>query len=383
MVDTGGFQLESEGMAALVSQRSLGALENAAVILLLIEVTRLTPEDEDFIEVIRRFADRVILVVNKTDNEMREGDVWEYHSLGFPRVVAISAEHGRNIDTLTKETVSMLPAETSVVEPASDEENRIHIAILGKPNTGKSTLLNRLLGFDRAIVSDIPGTTRDVIEGRFEALGREFLVLDIAGIRRKKSVHDAVEYYSVSRAISSVKRANVVFLMIDAEEGISDQDKKIADQIVKHGRGAILVFNKWDLLDVVDNTFNAVSDRTRYLFPVLDFAPIVPISAREGTGIEKLLSTALTVRKQLQIRIPTPKLNQALRGWVERHPPPYGKKRYRVKYIAQIGADPIQFALFVNNPRGFPRSWVGYVENNLRSEFNLRSVPISIELRGR
>jgi GTP-binding protein len=329
----------------------------------------------------RHYSEKLILVVNKADNEMRENDVWEFHSLGFQHVLAVSAEHARNLDLLRELIVQMLP---EIVEGSSEiEDDSIHLAILGKPNTGKSTLLNKLLGFERAIVSPTPGTTRDVIEGQFEYKGTRFTVLDTAGIRRKKSVTDAVEYYSVSRAISSVTRADVIFLMIDAQEGITDQDKKIASQIVKHGRGVILVFNKWDMLDDLPNTLNAVQDRARFVFPLLDFAPLLPISAQEGTGFDELMATALRVREQMRTRIPTPQLNDALHDWITRHPPPYGKKRYRVKYITQTSADPVHFAVFVNKVRGFPGSWVSYLENNLREEFNLNSIPISVDLRGR
>ena len=384
LVDTGGVQSEKEGMAAIVTKRSLDSLVDAAIVILLVDVTQLTAEDEEFIGIIRPVSERLILAVNKTDNDSRESLVWEYHSLGFPRVIAISAEHGRNIDKLKDEIVAMLPAaDPEMVSEKHETTGRIRLAILGKPNTGKSTLLNQLLGYDRAIISDVPGTTRDVIEGDFEFKGQSFAVLDTAGIRRKKAVTDDIEYYSVTRAISTVEKADVVLLMVDAQEGITDQDKKIADQIVKHGRGVILVFNKWDLLNEVENTLNAVTDRARYLFPILDFAPIAPISALEGTGLEPMLATALRVREQLVTRIGTPRLNQALREWVERHAPPYGKKRYRVKYITQTSSDPVKFALFVNKVRGFPGSWVSYLENNLRQEFNLSLVPIQVELRGR
>ena len=382
LIDTGGYQGDKEGIYAQVSQKSLDVIKDADLVLLLVDVTQFTAEDEDFIEILRPFSEKLILVVNKTDNEQREADVWDFHSLGFSKVIPISAEHGRNIDQLQKTVVEMLPA-AAAVQDVLEERKEICIAILGKPNTGKSTLLNRLLGFDRAIVSETPGTTRDVLEGSFEYSGTNFVLLDTAGIRKKKAVHEAIEYYSVSRAISSVDRADVVFLMIESLEGVTDQDKKIATQIVKKGRGVIIVLSKWDLMAGTPNAFNAVSDRTRFLFPQLDFAPILPVSGHEDTGLDKLLSTAVRVRHQLQRKISAHQLNQFLRSCVERHPPPYGKKRYRVKYLAQTSSDPLRFALFVNRIKGFPGSWVSYLENNLRSEFKMELVPISVELRGR
>ncbi|MBN1686129.1 MAG: ribosome biogenesis GTPase Der [Spirochaetales bacterium] len=384
LIDTGGYSSDGEDIAALVSQRSLRTIEDADVVLLLVDVTQLTPEDEEFIGRLRRFADKIVLVVNKTDSALRDNAVWEYYSLGFRQVIPISAEHGRNIDLLLHSLFELLPPETVEAEEgqyASREE--ICITILGKPNTGKSTLLNTLLGFDRAIVSDTPGTTRDVLEGSFVYSGNNFTILDTAGIRKKRSVEEAVEYYSVSRAISSIDRADVVFLMIDSQEGVTDQDKKIADQIVKRGRGVIVVLSKWDVMSKIPNALNAVSDRTRFLFPQLDFAPIVPVSAHENTGLDKLLSTTVRVRRQLGRQLAAHELNQTLRILIERHPPPYGKKRYRVKYLAQVSFHPLKFALFVNKVKGFPASWVSYLENSLRREYKMDLVPISIDLRGR
>jgi GTP-binding protein len=382
LIDTGGYQSDGEGIPALVSKKSLDVIEEADLILLLVEVTQLAAEDHEFIEKLRPYSDNLMLVVNKTDNEKREADVWDFHSLGFDRVIPVSAEHGRNIGLLREELSKLLPAEK---EQRAEEtpENEICIVILGKPNTGKSTLLNRLVGYDRAIVSETPGTTRDVLESSFEFAGMTFRVLDTAGIRKKKSVHEAIEYYSVSRAIASVDRADVVFLMIDSTEGITEQDKKIANQIVKRGRGVVLVLSKWDLMADVANAFHAISDRTRFLFPQLDFAPIVQVSAHDGTGVEKLLSTAVSVRKQLLRQVSVSDLNRSLKAWESRHPLPYGRKRYRAKYLAQISTAPLRLALFVNKTKGFPGSWVSYLENNLRAEYDMDLVPISIELRGR
>ncbi len=384
LIDTGGYQNETEEIQKLVSERSIAAIEDADVVLLLLEVSQLTPEDEELIDRLRPFSERLILAVNKTDNEQREINSWEFHSLGFKRVIPISAEHGRNIDALIDSLSELLPDDKQATRYDPDAgNNEITITILGKPNTGKSTLLNTLVGFNRAIVSSVPGTTRDVLESSFTHKDFEITILDTAGIRRKKSILEAIEYYSVSRAISSIKRADVVLLLIDSKEGVTDQDKKIADQIVKRGRGVIIVLSKWDIIGNVQNAFNAASDRTRYIFPQLDFAPIVPVSALEGSGLNKLLDTAIRVRAQLATRVPSHALNVFLQSLIQRHPPPYGKKRYRAKYLAQLSSDPVRFALYVNRVRGFPASWVSYLVNNLRQEYNFDRVPVSVELRGR
>jgi len=384
LIDTGGYQSGSEGIYELVSEKSISTIEQADVVLLLVEVTQMTPEDEELVEKLRPYSEKLILAVNKADNEQRESNIWEFHSLGFKNIIPISAEHGRNVATLIETLVKRLPetdAETQF--EIEEQKNEICLAILGKPNTGKSTLLNTLVGFDRAIVSDVPGTTRDVLESSFTYKDVEVTILDTAGIRRKKSIQEAIEYYSVSRAISSVKRADVVLLLIDSQEGVTDQDKKIADQIVKRGRGVIIVLSKWDITGKVGNALNAAQDRTRFVFPQLDFAPIVPISALKGTGMPKLLDTAIGVREQLRRRVSVRDLNEFLRTLIEHHAPPYGKKRYRAKYLAQTSVDPLKFALYVNKVRGFPASWVSYLTNNLRREFQMDSVPISVEIRGR
>ncbi|HOV64848.1 MAG TPA: ribosome biogenesis GTPase Der, partial [Spirochaetia bacterium] len=281
LVDTGGFRLMQEGIDALVTERSIAVMREAAVILLLMDVEETTPEDQSFMEFLNPFRERIILVVNKADNPSREMNAANYYSYGYPDVVAVSAAHGNNVDVLIDMVEERLPAWSGETEDSA-KTDAIRIAIIGKPNTGKSTLLNRLTGSDRAIVSDIPGTTRDVVEGLFEYRGRQFKVLDTAGIRRKSKVGQNVEYYSVNRAIHAIDESDVVFLIIDALEGLSEQDKKISDQIIKKGRGVILVLNKWDALKPVPNQFKAMEDRVRFQFPVLSFAPLLPLSAKEG-----------------------------------------------------------------------------------------------------
>ena len=379
LIDTGGYRRDSEGVEGMATEKSLSVLAEADIILLLVDVTEYTAEDEEIVERTRPYSDRIILVVNKTDNEMREAAVWNFYSLGIPSVVAISAEHRSNIGELEDEILRRLETQTGDIGATPPE---IKLAILGKPNTGKSTLLNKLLGFDKAIVSDIPGTTRDVIEAEIEHGNRTLRILDTAGIRKRGKVSEEIEYYSVNRAISSIRVADVILLVVDANQGVTEQDKKIAGLVVNRGRGIILALNKWDLLPKVANMQNAIIDRTRYLFPILSFAPLVPLSALQGTGVSDLLDTALELWEQLQMRIPTGQLNQALRRWLELDPPPYGKtKRYRVRYLTQISQNPIGFILFVNKTRGFPQSWISYLKNRLREEFGFTRIPISVELR--
>ena len=384
LVDTGGYTTESRGLEGLVSRKSLEKVVGADCIVLVMEVKEVTPEDEEFIARLRPHAARIILAVNKVDNEVLEDMVWAFHEHGIERVVWISSTHGRNMEALEAEILEMIggPSEDAVEEPAEDD--RISIAILGKPNTGKSTLANLLTGTDASIVSEVPGTTRDVIEGGFEYGGYSFRLLDTAGIRKKGKIGEDVEYYSVNRAIKSISEADIILLVIDVQEGITEQDKKIASVIVRRGKGVILVMNKWDVLPDIPNRHQAVIDRTRFLFPVLDFAPLLRFSALKGTGTKELLAAVIRVWKQLNTRIETPALNRSISAWTESNPPPMlGSGRYKVLYGTQVSANPLQFVLFVNKHKGFPRAWTRYLLNRLRETFDITEVPIELLLRER
>lgn len=469
-IDTGGLTESKDYLDRLITRKSLETLEQAELLLFVLDVEAVSPEDEEFMKRLRQFNDRLILVVNKVDNEKRQAEAYEYYSYGFSRLIPVSATHGIGIEELEDEILKMLAVISPIEEivPADKEsaelsdgkapeweegreplarkpgkqepgkqepeyqqaENRepagpryedqepeyqqagtrkppgpgyedqdpedsvddtipdgpwdISIAVLGQPNTGKSTLTNLLTGTENSIVSSVAGTTRDVIEGLFRYKDKLFRILDTAGIRRKSRVSENLEYYSVNRAIATVNEADVVFLMIDVEKGLVEQDKKIAAQIVKKGRGVILVANKWDLLEPQGNMLNAVTDRIRFLFPVLEFAPVLPLSALKGEGVKDLLDIALKIHTQLQKRVETALLNSSLRRWIERTPPPQNAKhRWKIRYITQVSKHPVQFVLFVNKSKGFPDSYLGYIRNQIRKEFGFSSIPIQIELRDR
>ncbi len=383
LADTGGYKIEKEGLDEAVVLKSIGYLDRADLILFLVDVTDLTPEDESFIELLRPYTEKTLMVVNKVDSPERENDIWNYASLGFSDLCGVSAAHNRNLDVLYNKILERLPEYGSAAPARVEAREDVRVSILGKPNTGKSTLLNILIGEDRSIVSDIPGTTRDPIEGKFTYKTQTFSVVDTAGIRRKNRVYDNVEYYSVNRAIKSIEDAELVFLVIDAEQGLSEQDKKIAAQIVKRGRGVILVLNKWDLLPEVSNQFNAIKDRIDFVFPVLSFAPVVPMSAKNGTGIQELLKTALNVQKQLRTKVETPVFNKKLQEWTTQNPPPLNKqhRQFKVRYGVQTSVSPLEFVIFVNRKRGFPDFYVRYLQNKMRKELNLSQVPFEVHLR--
>ncbi|WP_320130010.1 ribosome biogenesis GTPase Der [uncultured Sphaerochaeta sp.] len=382
LVDSGGIKVEREGLDDLVSEKSYGLLGKSDVILFMMDCMEVTAEDREIIERLRPYSDKVVLVVNKIDDTHRDDLIWEYYGYGFQRVIGISAAHGLGIEELEETLLGMLELESLLDAP--EEVSTLKLAILGKPNTGKSTLANLLVGDDISIVSDIAGTTRDVVRGAFNYKGTDFTVLDTAGIRRKSKVEEDVEYYSVNRAIKTIEDADVVLLMIDSIEGLSDQDKKIASLIVRRGKGVVLVLNKIDLLAGVGNQLEAIKDRVRFLFPVLAFAPMCSISAKNGQDIGKLLDMVWTVWKQLNKRVDTSTLNEALKGWGEAYQPPRGAVgHYKVYYGTQISAMPVKFLFFVNHDKDFPQAYIQYLKNCIRRDLGFTLIPIEIDLRER
>jgi GTPase len=381
LVDTGGFKLEREGFDSLVVEKSLAALAKADLILLLMDVTEVTPEDESFAEYLRRFAAKTVLAVNKADSVERERMAFEYLRFGFAGAVAISAEHGRNIDELEELIVSKL--DFSNAEEYEDVHEDVRIAILGKPNTGKSTLMNRLLGEEKSIVSEVPGTTRDVVEGCFSFKGKPFTVLDTAGIRRKAKVTENIEYYSVNRAIKTLDDCDIAILMIDAKAGLTDQDKKIAALAEERGRGIIFALNKWDEMPELKNSFEAAKDRLRYFFGQMAYAPVLPLSGKTGFGVDKLLNVALEMFGQLTRRIDTGPLNQAVREWVEGTPPPVGPQtHFKLRYATQVSVNPVKFVIFVSRPQAVLEAYVAYLRNRIRKDLGFGLIPLELELKG-
>jgi GTP-binding protein len=402
LVDTGGFKLDrekpfggdgvkrgaasareaafDEDMDDLVLERTKATLREADLIILILEAGELTLEDESFIEFLRPFQNRLLVAVNKTEGGRREGESWNILSYGFDEVHLISAEHGDNVGDLEDAMVKRL--DFSRVERDDETERPIRIALLGKPNTGKSTLSNRLTETESSIVSDVPGTTRDVVEGTFSYRDRRFRILDTAGIRRKTKVTENIEYYSVNRAIKSIEDADIVFLMIDAQEGLSDQDKKIAALAHDKGRGIIMVLNKWDTMPQIKNSFTAVADRMRFLFGQMEYAPILPVSAIDGSGIKDLLNTAIRLYGQLCRHIETAELNSALEKWLTENPPPIGPQtRFKVKYAVQVSDNPVKFVFFVSRIKAVPEPYVAYLRNRIRKDLGFSQIPLEIELR--
>ena len=399
LIDTGGFKLDREERAQgprnnaklsseesnllddLVVAKTMETIRKADLVILLLEAGELKPEDEEFISLLRPFQDRTLLVVNKTEGGRREAEAWNLLSYGFGEIFMISAEHGDNVASLEEAIVSRLDFR-AVEDPGDASARPVRIALLGKPNTGKSTLSNRLTLSEASIVSPVPGTTRDVVEGLFTWKDRQFLVLDTAGIRRKTKINENIEFYSVNRAIKTIDEADLVILLIDAVEGLTDQDKKIAALAHDRGRGLILGLNKWDTMPQIKNALQASMDRIHFLFGQMEYAPIVALSARDGDGVDTLLNTALRMYGQLTRRVETSVLNNALEQWLLEYPPPTGKQtRFKVKYAVQTSENPVKFSFFVSRPQAVGEPYAAYLRNRRRRDLGFSLIPLALEIR--
>ncbi len=386
IVDTGGYKLQrDEGtmeavLDELVVERSLEMIEKADVILLLLEAGQITGEDEEFIIQLRPHWNKVIAAVNKTEGGKNESVSWNYAQFGFKNLFFISAEHGDNIADLSKCLVSKL--DFSNVREITEEEIPIRIALMGKPNTGKSTLSNRLTHSNASIVSDYAGTTRDTVEGGFSYGGKNFIVLDTAGIRRKARVHENVEYYSVNRAIKTLDRCDIVFLMIDAQEGLSEQDKKICSLAFERGRGIIFILNKWDTQEQDRKTFRKTREWINIMFGQMEYAPILPLSALNGTGIKDLLNEAIEIYKQLNHKVETAALNMALKDWLFKYPPPASKTaHFKIRYMTQKSTNPVNFLIFATRPEVVPETYITFLKNRIREDLGFDKIPVQLEMK--
>ncbi len=386
LIDTGGYKLTRDvgTMEAvlddLVVERSLEMIDQADLVLLVLEAGQITGEDEEFIQKMRPYWNKLLVAINKTEGGRNENVAWNFAQFGFKEMFFISAEHGDNIVPFTEALVSRLDF-SNVKEVSADEP--IRIAIMGKPNTGKSTLSNRLTHTNNSIVSNYAGTTRDTVEGKFEYGGRKFQILDTAGIRRKAKVHENVEYYSVNRAIKTLDHCDVVFLMIDAMEGLAEQDKKICALAYERGRGIIFVLNKWDLKE--DQSKKVIKDTKKWInimFGQMEFAPILTLSALEGTGIKDLMNEAISLYGQLNHKVPTTALNMALKDWLFKYPPPASKTaHFKIRYMTQKSTNPVNFLIFATRPEVVPETYVSYLKNRIREDLGFDKIPVQLEMK--
>lgn len=384
LIDTGGIEPESND-DLLINMRAQAqvAIDTCDVILFVVDIkTGLHASDTDIATMLRKSGKTVILVVNKCDTPGDPpADIYEFYQLGFDDVQAISAVHGLGMGDLLDLVVDKLPPEA-----LTDEiDEALSVAIVGKPNAGKSSLLNRIAGEDRAIVSPIAGTTRDPINTRIEADGQPYVFVDTAGMRRKSRIDDAIERYSIIRAIAAIERADVCLIMIDATEGVTEQDTKIAGLAHRNGKASIIVVNKWDLIEDKDtNTMANYTKQIRSDLIFMQYAPVLFISALNGQRTERILPLIKSVYEQSTRRIQTGVLNDLIGEVTAMHPAPqYKGRRLKISYVTQVAVQPPEFVLFVNSTDLIHFSYDRYLENEIRRAFGFEGTPIRLTFRNK
>lgn len=377
LVDTGGIELKSDDlMWKHIKKQAEVAIETAQVILFFVDGKEgLTTSDYDVADMLRRSKKPVILIVNKID-EYSEEKVFEFYSLGLGEPYPVSSEHGKGIGDVLDECVSYFE------KNCGEEDDSLKIAVVGKPNAGKSSIVNRLLGFERSIVTDIAGTTRDAIDTKFSYEGKNYTIIDTAGIRKKAKVEDDVEYYSVMRAFDAVRRADVCLLVVDSTEGLTEQDTKIIGYVHEQGKPSVIVMNKWDLIEKDTNTINKFEDKLKEDLKFMDYFKSVYVSAKTGQRAEKIMKVAEEVYANAHTRIPTGTLNDLISDTVRANEPPsYNGRRLKVYYSSQVAVAPPTFVLFVNSCELMHFSYERFLENAIRKAFDFSGTPIKIVTR--
>ncbi len=383
LIDTGGLLFKDvDEFTDKVAGQVKNAIDEADAVIFLVDGKEgLNPIDEEVAKLLRRMEKPVILGANKIDNIEREANIFEFFKLGFGEPIPISALHGRNLGEFLDKLVKNLP---DIQEIPEYEDVDAKIAVVGRPNVGKSTLVNALIGEERSIVSHIPGTTRDAIDIDFTWEDKRFLLIDTAGMRRKSRIDDSIERYSVIRTLRAIERCDVAFILIDPVEGLTEQDKRIAGFAHDSGRSSIIVVNKWDLVEKDHATARAYERLIYDGLPFMTYAPMIFISAVTKQRIHRLPGLALDVVAEHRKEIPTSELNSVIRDAIMRQPPHSRKGRQlKIYYCTQVQSGPPTFLLFVNEPALMHFSYSRYLENTLRETFGFHGTPIEIKLRKR
>ncbi len=380
IVDTGGidFQKMEGHIEARVYQQVLFAIEEADVIVMVTD-GRTGPLDEDHraARLLKKSGKPIILAVNKVDN-FKDSEHYDFYQLGLGEPIPISSLHGMNTGDLLDEICAHFPS----AEGEAEDEDTIKFALIGRPNVGKSSLANKLLGEERNIVSDIPGTTRDAIDTPFTHEGKQYILIDTAGMRKRGKVVETTERYSIIRALRSIDRSDIVLMLLNAVDGVTEQDKKIAGYAHEQGKGIVLVVNKWDAIEKDDKTMNRFEKDIREDMAFLSYAPIVYISALTGQRVNKVMEWINYVAEQQNMRISTSRFNEVLREATRLNPPPSDKgRRLKVLYGTQVGIKPPKFAVFVNDPELMHFSYERYLQNQIRRNFGFEGTPIWMMLR--
>ncbi len=384
LIDTGGFESDpGTALGKQIQDQSRLAIEEADIILFLFDgKAGLNPLDRDAVELLRRIEKPVFFAVNKIDTQPKEARLYEFYAMGLPEIFPLSAEHGLGLSEIMDRIVGALPAGPDEIREG--ETKTLSIAIVGRPNVGKSSLVNTLLGFERSVVDSVPGTTRDAVASLLMLGGVEYILIDTAGIRRKARIVDRIERYSVIRSLGSVDRADLILHLLDGPEGVTDQDAQILAYAFQRGKGLVLAVNKWDLVPQEQKDARSYRAQVYQKLSFVDFAPIVFISALTGHGVPQMTAIMSQVAQAYQRRIQTSKLNQALQQVVVKHRLPLAQGReVKFYYATQTASRPPTFALFVNYPEGVTPVYERYLVRQLRLALGLKYSPMRLVVRAR
>lgn len=383
LIDTGGIEPDSSDIIlSQMRDQAQIAIDTADVIIFLVDVRQgLTDADGKVADMLRRSQKPVVLCVNKVDSfKKMEADVYEFYNLGIGDPIPVSASNHQGVGDLLEAVSNHFKKDGS----ESDDDDRPRIAIVGRPNVGKSSIVNRLVGEKRVIVSDIAGTTRDAIDTPLKRNGREYILIDTAGLRRKSKIHEDLERYSIIRTVTAVERADVVVMVIDAAEGVAEQDAKIAGIAHERGKGVIIAVNKWDAVEKDDKTIYKMTEKIKQTLAYMPYAEFVFISAKTGQRLDKLFELIDMIIENQSMRIATGVLNEILAEAVAMQQPPSDKgRRLKIFYMTQISVKPPTFVVFVNDKKLMHYSYTRYIENQIRNAFGFRGTPLRFIIRER
>lgn len=380
VIDTGGIEIQGDDMMmqSIKAQAELAIDEADAIIFVVDAKSGLTPSDEEVAELLYRSSKPVIVAVNKVDNLKRQEDIYDFYTMGFGDVVGISGAHGTGFGDLLDVVVTKIPAD---IDDEYDDDV-IKVSLIGRPNVGKSSLVNAILGEERVIVSNIAGTTRDAIDTPFESDGQKYVLIDTAGIRKRGKVYEQTEKYSVMRAMKAIERSDVVLVVLNAEEGIVEQDKHIAGYAHEAGKACIFVVNKWDVPEKDEKTLHQFERSIRDHFLFMEYAPAIFVSAKTKQRLNRILPLVQYVADQHAMRVVTHVLNDVIHDAIATNAPPSDKgRRLRINYATQVSVKPPTFVLFVNDPELMHFSYERYIENRIRAAFRFEGTPIRILTR--
>lgn len=378
LIDTGGIQIEDQPFSEEINMQVEIAIEEANVIVMIVSAKEgITSDDVAIARKLKKSNKPIILAVNKADNESLRMNIYEFYELGLGDPIPISGAHGLGLGDLMDIAVKDMPD-----QKIPDYEGITSFCVIGRPNVGKSSLVNAILKEDRVIVSDVQGTTRDAIDTPFKFNDKEYMIIDTAGIRKRGKIYENIEKYSILRAQSAIERANVVLVLIDGELGIREQDKHVAGLAHEAGKGVIIVYNKWDTVEKDDKTMNKITKEIRAHFKYLDYAPIAFVSAKTGSKVNQLIPLIDTVHDYCTMRIATNVLNDVILDAQMMNPPkPHNGRQLKILYSSQVAVEPPTFVLFVNDPELFHFSYKRYLENKLRKAFGFVGTPLHIMAR--